>query len=146
MNKILLLGRCGSDPDIKEFNQNKVAKFSLATSESYKNKAGEKVTETQWHNLVFWGKQCNILAEHVHKGDQILVEGKIVTRQYKDKEGKDHWTTEIICSWFEFGSKKSEGKLDNKEGQWQKAGKTTAMSNINDLPGAAEDDSSYSPF
>jgi single-strand DNA-binding protein len=142
MNRVTLLGRVGQDPEVKEFTDNKVCKFSLATSESYK-KNGEKVTDTTWHNIIFWGKQCDILKQYVHKGDQLLVEGKIVIRNYKDKSGVEHWATEIVCSSFELlGSKKKEEAPDNKEGQYQK-GKVDfpAQSKVSDLPGTIDDGS-----
>ena len=124
MNRVTLCGFTGKDPEVKELKDTKVAKFSLATSESYK-KDGEKVTDTTWHNLVFWGKQCDTLKTYVHKGDQLLVEGKIQVRQYTDKEEVTHWTTEIVCDRFELLGKKEEPK-GKKE--------VKSMSNINDLP------------
>jgi single-strand DNA-binding protein len=131
MNKVHLLGRVGQDPEVKKIGETQVCKFSLATSESYK-KNGEKITDTTWHNLIFWGKQCDILKQWVHKGDQLLVIGKIVIRQYSDKEGVKHWATEIVCNEFEFvGSKKEEEKPEPQKGKVQ----TGAMSDINDLPG-----------
>ena len=138
MNRVTLLGRVGQTPEVKELTTTKVAKFSLATSESYK-KDGDKVTETTWHNLVFFGKQCDVIKQYINKGDQLLVEGKIVTRKYDDKEGVTHWTTEIICDRFEL--------LDNRRESEQKSNKiaTESMSNISDLPGAAEDDGSFFP-
>lgn len=101
MNKVILKGNCGGDPEVKTFDWGKVAKFSLATSETRK-KDGEKITETTWHNLVFFGDVCDTLAKYVHKGDQLLVEGKISVRNYKDKAGVEHWATEITCDRFEF--------------------------------------------
>jgi single-strand DNA-binding protein len=144
MNHWIGLGRVGQDPEVKEFTNNKVCKFSLATSESYK-KNGEKVTDTTWHNLVFWGKQCDILKEYVTKGDQLLVEGKIVIRNYTDKSGVEHWSTEIVCDKFEFVGSKKEGKpVERKSGKVE----TGSMSNIDELPEAnesAENDPSYFP-
>ena len=140
MNRVTLLGRVGGDPEVKEFTDNKVCKFSLATSESYK-KNGEKVTETTWHNLVFWGKQCDILKQYVHKGDQLLVEGKIVIRKYDDKNGVTHWATEIICDKFEFIAGGKKEAPENKEGQWQGKKEVKSMSDINELPGNVDDGS-----
>lgn len=138
MNRATLLGRVGGDPEVKEFKDTKVAKFSLATSESYK-KNGEKVTDTIWHSLVFWGKQCDVIKSYVHKGDQLLVEGKIVTRQYKDKQEITHWTTEIICDKFELLSKgnKAEDKPEPPQasGEWKGKKEVKAMSDISELPG-----------
>jgi len=136
MNRTTLLGRVGQEPEIKRFDNGVVCKFSLATSESYKNKQGEKVTDTEWHNLVFWGKQCDVLEKWVHKGDQLFVEGKIKTRTYDDKNGVKHYATEIICDKFEFIGGKKESKPDNKEGQYRKGDKVhvDSMSNADDLP------------
>jgi single-strand DNA-binding protein len=136
MNKAILMGRAGSDPEVKEVGENKVCKFSLATSESYK-KNGEKITDTTWHNLIFWGKQCDILKQYVHKGDQLLVEGKIVIRKYDDKQGVTHWATEIVCDKFEFiGSKKETETGPTAKDEYQGGKKTvTSMSNPDDLPG-----------
>jgi single-strand DNA-binding protein len=124
MNRVYLIGRVGGTPEVKELSNTKVAKFSLATSESYK-KDGEKITDTTWHNLVFWGKQCDTIKEYVNKGDLLAVEGKIQVRQYKDKDGVNHWATEIVCDKFEM--------LGNKEKKEEK--KSSAMSDINELPG-----------
>lgn len=136
MNRVTLLGRTGSDPEVKEFNSNKVAKFSLATSETFK-KNDEKVTETTWHNLVFWGKQCDILKEYVHKGDQLLVEGKIQVRQYDDKNGVKHWATEIVCDRFELigGKPKAEKETPKANDKWQGKQSVKSMSKAEDLPG-----------
>lgn len=136
MNRVTLLGRVGGDPEVKEFNTNKVAKFSLATSETFK-KNDEKVTETTWHNLVFWGKQCDILKEYVHKGDQLLVEGKIQVRQYDDKNGVKHWTTEIVCDRFELigGKPKAEKEAPQAQEKWHGKQPVKSMSKAEDLPG-----------
>lgn len=148
MNKVILKGNIGKDPEIKTFDWGKVAKFSLATSETYKNKNDEKVTETEWHTCIFKGTICDVIEQYVHKGDQLLVEGKIVTRTYKDKSGESHWTTEVICHSFEFcGTKERiEQKPDNKEGQWQGKKEVKAMSDVNELPGAESDPSYEPPF
>lgn len=148
MNKWIGLGRVGQEPEVKEIGQTKVCKFSLATSESYK-KNDEKITETTWHNLVFWGKQCDVIKMWVNKGDQLLVEGKIQVRKYTDKNGVDHWATEIVCDRFEFVATKKDDttKPDNKEGKSVK-GKVEmkSLSDPADLPGAnAEEDPSYDP-
>lgn len=141
MNRVTLLGRVGQSPEIKELANIKVAKFSLATSESYK-KNGEKVTETTWHNLVFFGKQCDVIKTYVNKGDQLLVEGKIVVRKYDDKQGVTHWTTEIVCDRFELLSNKPEAKEPKEEvkkEEWHGKKEVKAMSNINQLPQSVKD-------
>ena len=117
MNLIVLKGNLGDDPKIKTFDWGKTASFSLATSESYKNKAGERVTETDWHNVQFKGAVVDVIEKHLHKGDQVLITGKSKTRQYT-KDGQQHWTTEVIGDTFEFcGVKKdSENQVQQKSG------------------------------
>jgi single-strand DNA-binding protein len=112
MNKVILLGRCGTDPEIKSFDWGKLGRMSLATSESFTNKQKEKVNKTTWHNLIFYS-QTETLEKYVHKGDQLLVEGHISVRTYKDKENNDQWAYEIFVDRFELiGSapKKEEKK------------------------------------
>jgi len=87
------------DPEVKELsNGNKMARFSLATSGTYKNQKGEKVTETQWHNLVIWGKLAGVAQKCLKKGNQIAVEGKLVNRSWDDKDGNKKYITEIVVN------------------------------------------------
>ena len=98
-NKVQLIGNLGQNPEVKELNGGKkVAKFSLATNETYRNKAGEKVTDTQWHNLVAWGKTADIIEKYLKKGSEVAVEGKLLNRTWTDKEGVKHYTTEVQVS------------------------------------------------
>jgi single-strand DNA-binding protein len=95
-NKVTLIGNIGNAPEVKELNGgNKLAKFSLATNETYRNKAGEKVTDTQWHNLTAWGKTAEIVGKYLKKGSEVAVEGKLLNRNYTDKEGVKRYVTEI---------------------------------------------------
>jgi single-strand DNA-binding protein len=95
-NKVTLIGNLGQNPEVKELNGGKkVAKFSLATNESYRNKAGEKITDTQWHNLIAWGKTAEIVEKYVKKGSEIAIEGKLLNRNYTDKDGVKRYVTEI---------------------------------------------------
>ena len=96
-NKVQLIGNLGNAPEIKATSTGKkVARFSIATNEVYKNAKGERVTETQWHNLVAWGKVADIAAKYLEKGREIAVEGKLITRQYEDKNGQKKYVTEIL--------------------------------------------------
>ena len=95
MNYVILIGRLGDKPKIVKTEKGKVAKFSLATNEYYKNSKGEYVTETESHNIVFW-QFTDFIEKNVEKGDMVLVQGKIITRNYKDKQGEQHWSTEIV--------------------------------------------------
>ena len=98
-NKVQLIGNLGQNPEVKELNGGKkLAKFSLATNETYRNKAGEKVTDTQWHNLTVWGKTADIVEKYLKKGSEVAVEGKLLNRNYTDKEGVKRYITEIQVS------------------------------------------------
>ncbi|NLN32759.1 MAG: single-stranded DNA-binding protein [Flavobacteriaceae bacterium] len=94
-NKVTLIGRTGKDVETIELENVLIAKVSLATSDFYKNSKGEKIEETQWHNLVAFGKTAEIMSKFVEKGNEIVVEGKITYRNYDDKEGNKRTITEI---------------------------------------------------
>jgi single-strand DNA-binding protein len=98
-NRVQLIGHLGNDPEIKSLNGGKnVAKFSMATSESYKKENGDKVTETQWHNIIAWNGTAKIVEKLLKKGSEVIVEGKLTSRSWDDKEGKKHYITEIIAN------------------------------------------------
>ncbi|OZV70711.1 single-stranded DNA-binding protein [Winogradskyella aurantia] len=98
-NKVQLIGNLGNDPEIINLESGKtLAKFSIATNESYKNAQGEKVTDTQWHNIVAWGKTAQIVEKYITKGKEIAVEGKLTTRAWEDKDGIKRYTTEVVCN------------------------------------------------
>lgn len=94
-NKVTLIGRTGKEVEIVKFDNGKLAKVSLATTDYYTNAAGEKVEETQWHNIVANGKVADVMEKYVEKGKEIAVEGKIVYRNYEDKDGTKRYVTEI---------------------------------------------------
>ncbi len=98
-NKVQLIGHLGADPEIKTFDSGKKkVKLSLATSESYKSASGEKVEQTQWHNLIVWGKTADIAEKYLHKGSELAVDGKLSYRSYDDKNGDKKYITEIIVN------------------------------------------------
>ncbi|MBL4672322.1 MAG: single-stranded DNA-binding protein [Arenicella sp.] len=98
-NKVQLIGNLGADPEVKELTDGKtVAKLSLATSNTYKKASGEKVTETQWHNLVAWGKLAEITGKYLNKGSRVAIEGRLVNRTYDDKKGIKRYVTEIVIN------------------------------------------------
>lgn len=98
-NKVQLIGNLGKDPEITNLDGGKkLAKFSIATNETYKNQKGEKVTDTQWHNIVAWGKTAEIIENYVTKGKEVAIEGKLTSRSYDDKEGVKRYITEIVCN------------------------------------------------
>ena len=95
-NKVQLIGNLGKQPEIKTTESGKkLVKFSLATNEIYTNVKGEKVKETQWHNLVAWGKLADIVEKYLNKGSEVAIDGKLVSNDYTDKEGNKRYNTEI---------------------------------------------------
>lgn len=98
-NKVQLIGNLGNDPEITILDSGKkLAKFSLATNETYKNLSGEKVTDTQWHNIVAWNKTAEIIEKYLIKGKEVIVEGKLTSRSYQTSEGEKRYITEVVCS------------------------------------------------
>jgi single-strand DNA-binding protein len=93
-NSVHLIGRLGKDPEVKVFNNRKKATFSIATTDSYKNQKGEKVEDTQWHNIVIWGSLAGVVEKYLKKGQEIAVEGKLVHRVY-EANGEKRYSTEI---------------------------------------------------
>jgi single-strand DNA-binding protein len=95
-NKVQLVGNIGNAPEIKEIaNGKKVANFSLATNEVWKDANGEKQTETQWHRLVAWGKLAELIEKYTSKGSEIMIEGKLINRSYVDKNNETKYITEV---------------------------------------------------
>ena len=141
MNKWIGFGNVGKDPEVKKIGENTVAKFSLATNKSYTNAAGEKITETQWHNIILWNKLAELASKYVKKGSSLIIEGEIVYRNYENKEDQTIYITEIIGNALHFaGSKpetKSETPVANQE--WKGKKEIGCMSNINDLPTHVKD-------
>lgn len=115
INKVILLGHVGKDPEVKHLDNDRVvAKFTLATSESYKNKSGEKVTNTEWHNIVCWRSLAEIAGRYVKKGTTLYVEGKIRSRSYDDKDGNKKYFTEIEAENFQMvGKRNDDGQQDS---------------------------------
>ena len=95
-NKVQLIGNLGNNPEVKTLDGGKkMARFSVATNETYKNAKGEKVVETQWHNLIAWGKVAEIAEKFLHKGSEVALEGKLINRSYNDKDGNKKYVTEV---------------------------------------------------
>lgn len=98
-NSVRLIGNLGNAPEVKTIaNNKKLAKFSMATNETYKNEKGEKVTETYWHNIVVWGKLAGIAEKYLQKGSEVAIEGKLTNKSYTDKDGNKRYITEIIAN------------------------------------------------
>jgi len=98
-NRVQLIGNLGAAPEVRNLNSGKkVAQFSIATSETYKNSAGERVQETQWHQVVVWNKLAEIAENYLEKGKRVAVEGKLTYRSYEDKNGVKRYVTEVLAS------------------------------------------------
>ncbi|MFT5761927.1 MAG: single-strand DNA-binding protein, partial [Polaribacter sp.] len=98
-NKVQLIGNLGNNPEIITLESGKkLAKMSIATNETYKNAEGEKVTDTQWHNVVAWNKTAEIIEKYLQKGSEVAIEGKLTSRSYEDKDGTKKYITEIVCN------------------------------------------------
>ncbi len=110
VNKVILVGNLGKDPELRSFDGgNMVANFSLATSESYRDKNGNRVDHTEWHNVAMWGKLADIAGKLLKKGSKIYLEGKIKNRSWEDKEGNKRYITEIVADNFTLLDRKSDG-------------------------------------
>jgi single-strand DNA-binding protein len=106
-NKVQLIGRLGADVEVKSLESGKqLAKISVATNESYKNKEGEWTDNTTWHNVVAWGKTAELAAQLLKKGSEVALEGKLSNRSYEDKDGNKRYVTEVVMSTFLNLSKK----------------------------------------
>jgi single-strand DNA-binding protein len=110
LNKVMLIGRLGRDPEMKYTQGGQsVTKFSIATDESWTDKSGEKKSRTEWHNIVAWGKLGEICNQYLKKGRLVYVEGRIQTRQWEDQSGNKRYTTEIILNDMSILESKGEG-------------------------------------
>ena len=98
LNKVMLIGNLGKDPEILHFdNGGSIVKFPLATSETYTNRDGQRVTNTEWHNIVIWRGMAETAEKYLRKGSQVFIEGKIKTRSWEDQQGQKRYTTEIVA-------------------------------------------------
>lgn len=122
VNKVILVGRLGKDPETRYMtNGEAVTNATLATSENWKDKSGEKQEKTEWHNLVFYRRLAEIAGEYLKKGSQVYVEGKLQTRKWQTKEGQDRYTTEIVVNEMTMlGGKSSGGSFEVVENQTAK--------------------------
>jgi single-strand DNA-binding protein len=110
VNKVILVGRLGKDPETRYTSSGQaVCNFTLATDETYKDRAGERQKRTEWHRIVVWAKQAEIAQQYLHKGSLVYVEGRIQTRQWDDREGQKRTTTEIVATNFRMLGSRGDG-------------------------------------
>ena len=125
VNKVIVLGNLGKDPDLRHLpNGDAVCNFSLATTESWKDKEGNKQDKTEWHNIVIFRKLAEIAGEYLKKGRPVYIEGRLQTRKWQDKEGKDRYTTEIVADQMQMLGSREEAK---------EVAKTPASANFDDM-------------
>ena len=144
VNKVILVGNLGKDPEVRHLDNGRaVANFSLATSETYKNKAGERVTNTEWHNVVLWTPLAEIAERFLKKGGQVYIEGKLTTRSWDDQEGNKRYTTEVVGRELTLLGSKADN--DNNGGMSNSPSSSSAPveSPVSNIP---EDDSDDLPF
>lgn len=110
INKVILLGNLGQDPEVKELQNGKVCSFSVATTRKWKTKDGEKQEQTEWHNVVAFGTLANICGQYLRKGSKVYIEGRIQTRKWEDKEGKTNYRTEVIAEDLKMLDGKPQGQ------------------------------------
>src|SRR5512143_3686563 len=124
LNKVMLIGNLGKDPEVRyTSNGTAVASFSLATSERFKNKNGEWEERTEWHNITLWGRLAEIAGEYLAKGRTVFIEGRLQTRKWQDRDGKDRYTTEIVGDKMQMlGGGRSESGSGNSAGNNTKNG------------------------
>ena len=120
VNKVIIIGRLGQDPDVRHLPiGTQVTNLSIATSESWKDKGtGEQKEKTEWHRVVFFGRQAEIAAEYLRKGSQVYIEGQLRTRKWQDSDGNDRWTTEINGRFMQMLG----GRQDNARSEPASAG------------------------
>lgn len=130
LNKVMLIGHLGDNITLTHFEGGGcVGRFPLATNENYTNKQGEKVSNTDWHNIVVRNKAAEVCEKYLKKGDKVYLEGRIKTRQWQDKEGTTRYTTEIVVTDFTFLNPKGTGEAPNQPQPQRQSG-----NNDNDLP------------
>ncbi|MFK7895074.1 MAG: single-stranded DNA-binding protein [Myxococcota bacterium] len=117
VNKAILVGNLGRDPELRHTpNGQAVVNFTLATSETWTDKSGEKVERTEWHRIVVWGKTAEMCNQYLSKGRTVYVEGRIQTREWEDKEGAKRYTTEINANTVNFIGPRSDGGGGGRSG------------------------------
>lgn len=128
VNKVILIGNLGRDPEVRYTPDNAaITNISIATTDTWKDKSGEKQERTEWHRVAFFGKLAEIAGEYLKKGSQVYVEGRLQTRKWQDKEGQDRYTTEIVADRMQMlGSRSGMGGGDFSEGEERPARAATS--------------------
>jgi single-strand DNA-binding protein len=132
VNKVILIGNLGKDPEVRHLEGGvAVARFPLATSESYKDKSGQRQEKTEWHNIVLWRGLAEVAEKYVRKGQSVFIEGKIRTNQYQDKDGNQRYSTEIVADSMTMLGGRSDGSTGGGNYQESAATSTPASTGSN---------------
>lgn len=122
VNKAIIVGRLGSDPEVKTITSGQtVCRLSVATSENWTDRDGQKQERTEWHRVVVWGRMAEVCGQHLSKGRQVYLEGRLQTRSWEDQQGQKKYTTEIVASTVQF-----LGSNDRSQGQYMGAGSSNS--------------------
>lgn len=144
VNKVILVGNLGKDPEVRHLDNGRaVANFSLATSETYKNKAGERVTNTEWHNVVLWTPLAEIAERFLKKGGQVYIEGKLTTRSWDDQDGNKRYTTEVVGREMTLLGSRADGQGGGGMAPAPASSSAPMETPVSNIP---EDDSDDLPF
>jgi single-strand DNA-binding protein len=138
VNKVIIIGRMGADPEVKTVTGgNTVARLSVATSENWKDREGQKQERTEWHKIVVWGKLAELCGKYLSKGRQVYVEGRLQTRSWEDQQGQKKYTTEIVANTVQFlggGQQASQDRGQDNEFGNQDFGPEPAFDNSDEIP------------
>ena len=140
VNKVILVGNLGKDPEVRYLDSGvAVANFTLATTENYKNKQGERVSQTEWHNIVLWRGLAEVAEKWLKKGSSIYVEGKIRNRKWEDKDGNTRYNTEVLADNMTMlgsrnGATELNSNVDNSNNSSEKSLNSNELDNSDDLP------------
>ena len=139
VNKVILVGNLGKDPEVRHLeNGTAVANFPIATSESYKDREGNRIDQTEWHNVVVWRKLAEIAESYLKKGSQIYLEGKLRTRSWDDQQGNKRYTTEVVADTFTMLGKKEDSQ--NTQDFANSNSSASIKNNVTEVNNSIEDD------
>ena len=146
INKVILVGNLGKDPEVRHLESGAVvANFSIATSEYYTDKSGQRITQTEWHNVVLWRRNAEVAEKYLTKGKQVYIEGKLRTRNWTDRDGVTRYTTEVVGDVLQLLGARQDGDSDRNTAQVQdqSVSTSTAQPKASEpelAPGTPEDD------
>ncbi len=146
VNKVILVGNLGKDPEVRHLESGSaVANFPLATSEVYTDKNGQRITQTEWHNVVLWRRNAEVAEKYLSKGRQVYIEGKLRTRNWTDRDGNTRYTTEVVGDLLQLLGSRPEGDADrNAQSETKGSAESDKNQSVSEepelAPGTPEDD------